>query len=75
MSYMNSMGVNSEEEAEEDEIVSEGYEERVQSNVTNDAEEEELQDEPAPSDRRRRSISESILGRFKTFFENDDALN
>ena len=75
MSYMNSMGVNSEEEAEEDEIVSEGYAEQVESNVTNEAKEEELQDEPTPVDRRRRSISESILGRFKTFFENDDALN
>lgn len=75
MSYMNSMGVNSEEEAEEDEIVSEGYVEQFESNVTNEAEEEELQDEPTPVDRRRRSISESILGRFKTFFENDDALN
>ena len=69
------LAMEEEEEAEEDEIVSEGYAEQVESNVTNEAKEEELQDEPTPVDRRRRSISESILGRFKTFFENDDALN
>jgi cell division protein FtsA len=75
MSYMNSMGVNSEEEVTEEEPVSSAYSESTEAEITDSTEEEEQQEKTAPVMRVRRSFGESIVGRFKGFFENDEAMN
>jgi hypothetical protein len=69
------MGVNSEEESTEEQFVSDSSFESTESNVPNEVEEQEEEEAPAPRARVRRSFGESIVGRFKGFFENDEAMN
>ena len=72
---MNSMGVNSEEETMEEQPISNTYNESTDAENTSSIQEEEQQETPAPVMRVRRSFGESIVGRFKGFFENDEAMN
>jgi hypothetical protein len=74
MSYMNSISVHSEEETQQEEEATSGS-----LNQTTDTEMkkavEEQQQQPLATARVRRSFGESMMGRFKGFFENDDAVN
>jgi cell division protein FtsA len=74
MSYMNSIGISGSEEVEStEEVVSET--EQANDFEMNDEKEEEPEQKVAPVRKPRKPFGESMLGRFKGFFENDEAVN
>jgi cell division protein FtsA len=73
--YMNSIGVTTEEETEEEESVTGSFVEAEEPTIGNQVEAEAQEEQPAAKVRIRRSFGESIVGRFKGFFENDEAVN
>ena len=75
MAFMNSE-LKSDEPSTEEEVVAVNNEETVSSDVQSEQEESDNQEEvEEPIRRRRKSFGESMLGRFKGFFENDEAMN
>jgi cell division ATPase FtsA len=71
--YMNSIGVTTEEETEEEESATGSFVGAEEPTTSSEVEAKEEQ--PATKERVRRSFGESIVGRFKGFFENDEAVN
>ena len=75
MSYMSSMGVaSSEEEVNREEAVTPEMQEVKEQDWTNSVNQQE-EESVAPVRKTRIPFGESIVGRFKGFFENDEAVN
>jgi len=75
LSFMTSE-LKSEETSTEEEVVAARNEESTPSDVQNEQEEIVKQQEvEAPIRGTRKTFGESMLGRFKGFFENDEAMN
>jgi hypothetical protein len=75
MSYMNSMGVASEEEeVNHEEAVTPEMQAEKEQEWTNSVSQQE-EESVAPVRKTRKPFGESIVGRFKGFFENDEAVN
>ena len=75
MSYMSSMGVaSSEEEVNREEAVTPEMQEEKEQDWTNSVNQQE-EESVAPVRKTRIPFGESIVGRFKGFFENDEAVN
>jgi cell division protein FtsA len=73
--YMSSMGVASaEEEVNSEEAVTSEMQEEKEHDWRNSASEQE-EESVAPVRKTRKPFGESIVGRFKGFFENDEAVN
>ena len=73
--YMSSMGVaSSEEEVNREETVTPEMQEEKEHDWTNSVNQQE-EESVAPVRKTRIPFGESIVGRFKGFFENDEAVN
>ncbi len=73
--YMSSMGVaSSEEEVNREEAVTPEMKEEKEHDWTNSVNQQE-EESVAPVRKTRIPFGESIVGRFKGFFENDEAVN
>ena len=73
--YMSSMGVASaEEEVNREEAVTSEMQEEKEHEWRNSVSEQE-EESGASVRKTRRPFGESIVGRFKGFFENDEAVN
>jgi hypothetical protein len=75
MSYMNSIGVATSEEDEQVDSTLAQTENDVNEPTMADSTEEEIEEKVAPVRKPRKPFGESMMGRFKGFFENDDAVN
>jgi len=76
--YMNSIGVSSSEEDDQVETTFAQSESEVSETAMTDSMQEEVEETPAPAPKvrkERKPFGESIVGRFKGFFENDEAVN
>jgi hypothetical protein len=73
--YMSSMGVASEEEeVNHEEAVTPEIQAEKEQEWTNSVSQQE-EESVAPVRKTRKPFGESIVGRFKGFFENDEAVN
>jgi cell division protein FtsA len=78
MSFMNAIGVAGSEEEEKTESTVSNTEDEESEPSMADQTEEEKEEKAAPvikERKERKPFGESIVGRFKGFFENDEAVN
>lgn len=74
MSFMTSIGVAGSDEEKVESIAS-GTEKEVSATMSAEVQEETQETTAPPVRKPRKPFGESIVGRFKGFFENDEAVN